>query len=320
MTRHTKINVLLAALATTAISASTIAQEVDDDPMLPAEDHRPQRTEHWLDRIQFSLHGGAEHQFKTDLGGGGDFSVTRGGIGITGRTQINDDANLSFRLDYGLDAYDFSGTMAKFGTSEPWDDIHTVSLGAVLSVDVADDWSVFGGPVLQFSGESGADFGDSLTGGGLIGATYRVSESLTLGGGVGVVSQIEDDVRFFPVFALNWQITDRWSVRNTSFAGAGSRGGLEVVYTAERYWEAAIGGAYQFKRFRLDTMDRVGEDTAIPFWARFTYIFSDNVRVNVYGGLSFNGELTLENSSGNTIADADYDSAGVIGVSGVIRF
>jgi len=317
--------VLITALTAAALIAPAGAQQ--DGEIVPTEQAAPQsepqqqqRGEHWLDRIQFSLHGGGEYQFETDTGSTGEFSVIRAGVGITGRSNIKDDVNLSFRLDYGLDSYDFSNTMPGFGTDEPWDDIHTFSAGAVLRVDVADDWSLFGGPIFQFSGESGADFGDSIVGGGLIGGTYRVSDSLTIGGGVGVVSQIEEDVRLFPVFAINWEITNDWALRNTSHSGAGQRGGLELVYSPDDRWEAALGGGYHFKRFRLDANDGVGEDNAIPIWGRFTYRVTDNVRVNLFGGLMFDGELTLEDSSGNEIAEEDYDTAGVIGVSGVIRF
>ncbi len=319
------------AFLTIVISASGAGAQQDERSMSQDRDSTNARRlqdddqDHWLDRLKFSLHGGAEYQFETDIDDGGDFSVARGGVGITARTQINTDVSLSFRIDYNLDAYDFSGAAAGLGVSQPWDDIHTLSLGAILSVDAGNDWTLFGGPVLQISGESGADVGDSIQGGGLFAASYRASDSLTIGGGIGVVSQIEDSARVFPVFVLNWQINDKLSLRNTSVAGAGTRNGLELVYDFDSNWEFAVGGAYQFKRFRLDDRSNVadegvGEDSSIPIWGRLTYRVGANGRINFYAGAAFGGELRLETSGGSGIANSDYDSAAIIGISGSIRF
>lgn len=321
------IQLLVSVITLAAVATDTTAQE--SEPPLMAEvdaaDGMPRQGSHWLDRTQWSLHGGAEYQFETDIDDGGDFSVARGGIGFTTRTKFNEDVSLTFRLDYNLDAYDFSSAASSLGVSDPWDEIHTVSLGAVLSVDAGSEWTLFGGPILQLSGEAGADFSDAIQGGGLFAVSYRVSDTLTIGGGLGVVTQIEDDVRVFPVFVLNWQITDTLSVRNTSASGAGTRSGLELVCDFDPNWEAAFGGAYQFKRFRLDDRSNaadegVGEDSAIPIWGRLTYRLSNNGRINFYAGVVLGGELELETSGGDGIGSSDYDPAAVVGISGSIRF
>ena len=315
----------IAVVTTTAGAQQGERRMMTDDAAASDAPTNRGSSPHWIDRVQFSLHGGAEYQFETDIDDGGDFSVVRGGVGLTARTQFNQDVSMAFRLDYSLDSYDFSGAAAGLGFADPWDDIHTLSLGAIFSVDAGNDWTIFGGPILQLAGEGGADVGDSIQGGGLIAASYRISDSLTLGGGVGVVTQIEDSARAFPVFVINWQINEKLALRNTSAAGAGTRNGLELVYDFDSDWEIAFGGAYQFKRFRLDDRSNasdegVGEDSSVPIWGRLTYRVGANGRINFYAGAAFGGELRLETSGGSTIGSSDYDTAAVVGISGSIRF
>ena len=62
-----------------------------------------------------------------------------------------------------------------------------------------------GGPVLSFSAEDDASLSDSFTGGGIVGVSYRSSETFSIGVGLGVLSQIDDDAAIFPFITLNWQ-------------------------------------------------------------------------------------------------------------------
>lgn len=278
----------------------------------------------WTDNLRFSFHGGIAYQFDADIDdGGGDFSIVRGSAGLSARMQLTEDISLSLRGDYQLDYYDFSSDGLGLGM-DLWDDIHTVSLGAIFNFELSDDWEVFAGPVLQFSFEGGAQGGEAVTAGGVFGAAYRFSDTLTLGGGFGITTQIEDDARLFPVFIVNWQITERLALRNSALIGAGGRNGLELVYDLDNKWEAALGGGYSFNRFRIKGEgafeDGVGEDSSIPIWARISYSCSKSFRVSFYGGVMAGGELRLESDDGDGIASSDYDPAPIVGISGTYRF
>jgi hypothetical protein len=198
----------------------------------------------------------------------------------------------------------------------------------VLSYDLSNDLSAFGGPVLQFSREDGADWGDSFTGGAILGASYECSDDLTLGGGVGVVSQIEDDVRFFPIIIVNWKISDTLRVASGGSA-ASSRAdigltGVELVWTPIERWEFAIGAAKEFNRFRLSEdnaiADGVGEDEYFPLWLRASCDVNDDISLSAMAGISLNGQIKLEDSDGDSIDEDDYDPAPFIGVFGSVRF
>ena len=71
-----------------------------------------------------------------------------------------------------------------------------------LRYQVSDQWGVFGGGVFMVSPETGADWGDSFTGGGLVGVDFRHSQALFVSLGVAVVSQIEDDASVTPSVIL----------------------------------------------------------------------------------------------------------------------
>ena len=201
--------------------------------------------------LHFSVTTGLEHQLKSDLDGAGELDVTRlrFGLGATFAPQADFDVALQF--NYAFDNYSFSGSTS-LGGPDPWDDVHTIGLNATVSYKATNQWTVFGGPVFQFSHESDGDIGDGFTGGGFVGASYVCSRELVLGGGLGVLSQIEDDARVFPVLVVHWQILDHLRLTSQT-AGSGSGvAGLELVYDWGNDWELAFGGSYTFRRFRLD--------------------------------------------------------------------
>jgi hypothetical protein len=52
-------------------------------------------------------------------------------------------------------------------------------------------WTLFSIPTLRFVTESGAGLEDAMKGGGFAGISYRFGDRLTIGPGIGVMSQIE---------------------------------------------------------------------------------------------------------------------------------
>lgn len=271
--------------------------------------------------ISITIPAGVEHQFRTDIDNGGSFDVTRAAIGVGLRTELARDLDLTFSFNYSFAEYDFSGT-GNFG--DGWDDTHTLSFGASLSANLTSDWTVFGGPALQLSRESGGDWEDSLIAGGFFGATYRYSDDLTIGGGLGVMSQIEDGTRLYPILIVDWRIADGVKLTSRTAASATGDTGLELAYEIGGGWEVGLGAAYRFRRFRLDdngpVPSGVGEDTNIPVWARVSYDINEHFRLNAFVGVATGGRLRLEDRSGDRIAREEYDTAPVLGLAGVLRF
>lgn len=236
---------------------------------------------------------------------------------------LSDSLDMNLRLRYGLDFYEFSEGDG-FGGGEPWDTIHTATAAAIFTYQAADDFKVFGGPVFQSSRESGADFGDSISVGATLGVTYEFTQEFQAGFGLGVVSEIEDDITLYPIFILNWHIANDLRVDTRAGAGTFGLAGAELIYTGVGGWEFAFGGAYYKSRFRLDDdtpePDGVGETSAIPFWLRATWLVTDRASVDfILGGNTF-GTIRLESDDGDGVEDEDYDMASFLGVYGHLRF
>src|SRR5262245_40523683 len=238
--------VLLGASAYAQTQAGSGAAETSALP--PTADQQQQEQD-----VSFVVLGGALYQFSSDIDSGGDMSVTRFNAGLGAMTKLTDTLELSLRLNYFLDLYDFGGDPLGLPTgTEPWDDIHTANAGVLFSWDLNNEFTMFGGPVVQLSREAGADWDDGFTAGGLIGASYEFTPQLTLGAALLITSQIEDDVRVSPVPLVHWNINEQWAITTQASArGSGIRG-TELVYNAGKGWEFALGGSYEFSRFRLD--------------------------------------------------------------------
>jgi hypothetical protein len=271
------------------------------------------------------------YQFDSGIDNADDFSINRVGAAAGLRWQVSPDASLSFRLNYGFDSYDFGGGANPFGGvagQDPWEDINTVDFGVILNYNVSDDFNLFGGAIFSFSGETGADWGDSFTGGGVIGGSYALSRDLRLGGGLAIVSQIEDNVKVIYIPVVEWKISDTWRISSGSTSNSSNLGvaltGVELIWTLSDKWQVSLGGAYDYSRFRLDDTgiapDGVGEDRGWPIWLRAVWNITDRVQLEGVGGVILGGELTLENSGGSQIVSSDYDAAYFVGVLGSVRF
>lgn len=269
------------------------------------------------DPYRIAIGGGYRAEADID-NNGGDFDELRFSVSASRTYQANERLTVEPMLAYRFSAYDFSGR-------EPWDDIHAGRGTVLFRYGFDERWSIFGGPSLGVSGESGADFGDAVTFGGAVGASYKLSENLAVGAGFTASTEIEDDARIRPLVILNWQIDDRWSVESgyTEVAGGGGPGG-ELRYKINQAWTVAGGVQYQEKRFRLSddasVRDGVGEDSAWPIYGKLTWQVCPNGALELVGGVSAGGELRLENKDGHKITEVDYDPAPLIGLRAILTF
>ena len=270
------------------------------------------------------IRGGSVYQFDTDMDNGNG-SFTAGRLFIQpGMTYAPDHTrSFSFAVGYGYDGYDFKGENG-FAALRPWDDVHTLRFSAPIRLSRGQNWSFFVVPTLRFTGESGADLNDSLTGGGFAGFAYRFNERLSVGPGIGIITQIEDDVSLFPVLIINWKITDRLSLETGQGLGATLGPGISLNWRITEQFRFTLGGRYEKLRFRLDdkaeTPNGIGQDQSFPIFGGITYNFSSSARLSLIGGFETAGELRLEDQDGNVIEQHDYESATFLGLSFYYRF
>jgi hypothetical protein len=265
-----------------------------------------------------SVEAGAGHQFDTDGDDGGSLSVTRTfvqpsiGYGWDRQTSVG----LSFGFSY--DDYDFDGSDGLIGL-DPWDKVLGYSLGLPIRFGISPDIGALVVPSIRWNAETGANLDDAVSAGGVAGFTYRMSDRLRIGPGVTVSSGIEESFTIIPIVLLDWDISDEVSLSTGGGSGSGGGAGITLSWKTSDELRLGLGANYQSRRFRLDdegvAPDGVGEDEAASITASASYSPLPFVRASLEGGLTFAGNLRLEDEDGDRIVDEDVDPAPFIGFS-----
>ena len=270
---------------------------------------------------QFS--GGYLHQLKSDLNSGGEFGgdryVAQASIGY----RKSYTKQVALGIGYVRDNYRFEGP-GIFNGPSAWDDVQTLSFAAPVRWGLDDRWMLFVLPSIRVMAEESADWGDAITGGGIAGASFKVNERLTLGPGIGALSQIEDSMSVFPVLLIDWKINDRLRLETGRGLGASQGPGLLLSYELDRDWSLLLGGRYERLRFRLSetgaVADGVGEDRGAPVFIGLRHSLGSRGEVSVFTGIDLGGKLQVDNRSGDELFSSGYDPAPFVGLSARLRF
>jgi hypothetical protein len=270
--------------------------------------------------IVFELKARGELGFNADFRDApGDVTVTRLGAGFGAAIPVRQFGQLDIGLDYEFSDYRFSGaTGFAAGFDSPWGSVHretlTVRYGQRQSLQLA--WFV-GGSV-GFSHESGADLSDSLVGSAYGCVRYALSESLSVGGGLVVWSQLEDSPILIPLPQIDWWLNER--VRLTT----GGRLGLTLAYAANEDLTFSIGGEYELREFRLRddgaAPDGVGRDRRVPIAAGIGYRPTRQLSVELTGGAYLWQQFRLLDAGGNTLSEIDLKPTPFASIQVVYRF
>lgn len=252
-----------------------------------------------------------------DGGGGAKMHVNRFDIGLLGRLDFAERFRWTNSLFYAANDYDFDG--GGFAAGDPWGTVNTLRMQTKLRFAIDEQWGISAGGVFTFAPESGADWGDSFTGGGLLAADYRASKDFMVSLGAAVVSQIEDDARVVPSVIMVWTPDPLWAVRVGAVpASGGAAAAAEVAYRIAEPVEIGLGALYNQRRFRLDdggpAPDGVGEDNNLPVRLRLGWNVLPNLSFNALAGVVLAGSLQLDDQSGNELRAQDYDPAPYLGL------
>jgi hypothetical protein len=275
-------------------------------------------------QFKYLVEGGFVGQGDADIDRGGTVQVARFDLGLASRTDLFDRLHWGNTFFFGVHDYDFDG--GGFSLGNPWETILQMRLGTKLTYDFNQQWGMFVGGILMFSPETSASWGDSVTGGGMVGVQYRHSETLFTSLGVAVVTQLEDDPKVTPSVGLNWVPGGGpWKVRIGSVpASGGTVAAGEVAYRIFEPLEVGLGALYNERRFRLNdsgpARNGVGEDNNLPVRVRVGWNINPNFSLQFLGGVAFGGELTLDDSRGRTLRSSDYDPAAYAGMRVVGAF
>jgi len=267
---------------------------------------------------------GVDYQWQDDapLVSGGRVGIQRVGVDAVFEADLDESFSLAVGLEYDLDLWDFKRTTV---FTEEWEDIHQIALSATVNLELDNDWDVYGGPVVRYAGESGADLNDSITLGGFAGLRWQPSTDLTLGLGLAVVEEIEDSARLFPIIQLDWEFVPDWRLRTTPTSFNTGSTELQLAWQADRDVEVAVGLLLNHRpRFRLDdegaVPDAVAREEGRWLYLRGTWALDDDIDVTASIGYALEPDVRLTDAGGELITERDYDEALTLGARLSIRF
>jgi len=261
---------------------------------------------------------GLSEQFNTGVATGGTMSVTRFNAGVAMPTRLTDTLVLSTSFRFGLDSY-------WFRNDGPWHNVYGYTLSSILQAKINDKWSVYGGGMVRQNGEASTKFKDGITGGGIAGVNYKYSDTLSFGGGLGIMSQLEEHATVLPLLTANWKFAEDWTLKLGLSDVASTGYGLRVSYDLSKDWQFGAGLQHQKSRFRIKGYDSsssggVGQDQSTTLYADALWHATDKMDLNGFIGLATGGNLRVENATGTELGSSDYNTAAVIGVKASIRF
>ena len=262
-------------------------------------------------------------QFDSTIDNGGKIGVSRYGAELRLDYTMTNDDDLQLRFQYQRDDWEFTGTSG-MGNDNPWDLVTTIDLALQWTHQLQDKTQIFGGPIMKWSSDSGAQQSESDVFGGMIGFAHVYSDTLVIGGGLGVIQSLDDDSRLFPIIVLDWKLSDDLTLTSDLTTRFGSRIGVELVWTPRDDWSLGAGLSYDYSRFRLDDVGiaqgGVGEATSLPLTLRASYHPSPNVDFTIFGGFVLSGELSVYDQAGVSLETENYDAAGLVGLLAQYRF
>ena len=223
----------------------------------------------------WSLSGAAVHQFDADLSDEeGEFNVSRGFLGASFGYAWDRRNSVSLSLGFGSSSYDFSPEATIEGRA-PWDTIEDYRFSVPIRFSPTERSDVILIPSVRSYAESGASLSDGQTEGVLGGISWKISDTLTLGPGMGWFSELGGGSNIFPIVVIDWKITPKLSL-NTGRGLAATQGpGLTLNYQLQKNWKLGLTARYEKISFALDgkgaSSGDIGEDRSLPLLLSVDY-------------------------------------------------
>lgn len=259
------------------------------------------------------------HQTPADIDGGGTVAVTRYAADVRLARIGRDFTTVSLGFSFGGADYAFGG-----GVPAVWEDIETRSVSLSLVTRIGDRATLIVAPSYRTSKERGADIGAADTYGGIAALFWRLSDSFTIGPGLGAFSKLDGDTQIFPFLAIDWDITEKLNLSTGQGIGATQGPGLSLSYALTDALRVGVAGRIESAEFRLDddglAPGGIGQHDSFPIVATLGWDPNPGTSVSAFAGMEYGGELTLLNAQGGLISRNDYDPAPVFGGQVSLRF
>ena len=270
-------------------------------------------------------------RWRLELGGGAisdtDFDDIAGSVESEtvrlslSAANVTDEGNFwSVRGDYSTTDYDFDEF--PFFTGEPFDRIQFFTLSTTRIQRIDEDYSVFLLGSLTSAREEGAEFEDSVKPMILGVVRQRFSETLSAGLGIGLLYDLDDEVRAFPAIAVDWRFDPEWQFV--------VRDGVRLTYLPDyaKGWE--LSGIFAFSAQFGGTRFRMADDGPVPDGTAEFEGFSIGVEAayRPNPGMSFTvgvsalpaSQLRIDDRTNDAVLREDLETGVQFSISGQIGF
>ena len=229
----------------------------------------------------------------------GGFSLYGGEVELSLTKRISPRGALGLSLARGLYRLDFQNeTDLVPGNPEPFDLLHSTTLGFSYRHIFDRRWGAMGRFSLQLGREEGGDFGDSLDGFLMAGARYQWTDDFALSFGLVGLTRMEEHPLAFPAVMVEWNITEQLKLEMTR--------DLRLTCDLGGGWEVWTGLGFQGDYFRLDEDNvlpgGIVRITRVPFRLGLDWSpGGPGLRLGSYLGWSFAQELTIWDHQGRKL-------------------
>jgi hypothetical protein len=270
--------------------------------------------------LDLSARFNAETDFDTAVG---EIETRSFGADLGFLIPIDDRARLLLKFGAEITDYDITPPVGAAGTTAgtvgaQFDTVVEYGFDGLYTRAIDAERSFFVGGGVGFAAEGGAS--DALVWNALGGFAFQVNPKLRLGIGVGVFSQIEDDVRIVPLPQISYTIDEYWSIRSE---GPGGR----LNYKWSDDLSMGIRARFDGQSFRIDDDNTLVPDGAVnvsgvPISYYIDFNGGDSSRVSLFAevGVTLAGNMEILNSAGNTVVDEDIDPGVFVGAGLKITF
>jgi len=322
------LSLTISAAAILALTGSTLAQSPAPgvNPTTPGNlsanpnaAKKPDSPEADKSPWSFRFSGGGIYQFDTDLRGNpGSYSVARADTSFGLGYRLNDSLRLTLDIGNEVSWYEFdNATTVLAPSAKPFHVMYQTDINPGVRFDIDENWFALAGGIFQFSGERKADFGKSFTAGAFGAVGYKISDDLTLYGGVLGKSRLEDDALAVPIIGVNWRITENLRLDTRGL-------GAVLTMTVKPGLRVFVDATYESREYRLSDesflREGVVRDRQIPVGIGAGIDLCKNFTLTVRGGVNVWQQFTVDTDNEVRVNRFRSDPTGFIGLRGEIRF
>ncbi|WP_394128848.1 DUF6268 family outer membrane beta-barrel protein [Shewanella maritima] len=209
-------------------------------------------------------------------------------------------------LDYGWHVNQDSDIIT---ASVPWDSINRYEVGLSVNYRPNKHWMFIASPKMQYAYANTASSSNARSYGLVAMGLYRYESGNSIGLGAAYLNDIEES-KVVPFLAIDWQLSERWSLANPFQVGFSGPAGLELRYQLNQDWDFSVGSSRRTQRFLIENDDITVEIEEWVGFLRAGWQLSKSTSLSAYAGYYFGGEMNL--SSPDITEDIENQVAGAL--------